>query len=153
MKNLIITDSGGSIETMIKTVQNAVRLSHILEAVSKPCLLGAIVLLSACSATTINIAGTFPAPLVRKLPLTVGVYYDDAFTNHSFIEINDNTGDDQYIINSGSSQIALFNTMLPAVFEEVIYLDSIDSAGDYNNLDAVFMPAIEEFQQTEFHFL
>lgn len=109
-------------------------------------LLSAILLLTACSATTINISGTFPAPLVQKLPLTVGVFYDDAFTNHSFIEINDNTGDDQYIINSGSSQIELFNTMLPAVFEEVVQLDSIDSANALNGLDAVFIPGIEEFQ-------
>ena len=84
-----------------------------------------ILLLTACSATTINIEGSFPAPLVQKLPLTVGVYYDEAFINHSFIEINDNTGDDQYIINSGASQLELFNTMLPAVFEQVVQLDSL----------------------------
>lgn len=110
------------------------------------CLLVIAVLLSACSAATINITGTFPAPLVSKLPLTVGVYYDDAFFNHSYIEINDNTGDDQYIINSGASQVALFNTMLPAVFEEVVLLDSMDNAGEMTDLDAVFVPAIEEFQ-------
>lgn len=109
-------------------------------------LLCMVLLLTACSAATINIVGTFPAPLVQKLPLTVGVYYDDAFTNHSFIEINDNTGDDQYIINSGPSQLELFNTMLPAVFEEVVHLDSLESASSLSRLDAVFVPAIEEFQ-------
>ena len=109
-------------------------------------VISVLLLLTACSATTINISGTFPAPLVQKLPLTVGVFYDDAFTNHSFIEINDNTGDDQYIINSGSSQVALFNTMLPAVFQNVIVLDSIESANDRSDLDAVFVPAVEEFQ-------
>ncbi len=109
-------------------------------------ILAMALLLTACSATTINIEGTFPAPLVQKLPLTVGVYYDEAFINHSFIEINDNTGDDQYIINSGASQIALFNTMLPAVFEQVIQLDSLESAADMSGIDAVFVPAIEEFQ-------
>ncbi len=105
-----------------------------------------IVLLTACSATTINIEGSFPAPLVQKLPLTVGVYYDEAFINHSFIEINDNTGDDQYIINSGASQLELFNTMLPAVFEQVVQLDSLGSASSMSDIDAVFVPAIEEFQ-------
>jgi len=106
----------------------------------------AVMLLGGCAASTIDIVGTFPAPLVSKLPLTVGVYYDDAFASHSYIEINDNTGDDQYIINSGASQIELFNTMLPAVFEEVVLLDSIESAASHDNLDAVFSPAIEEFQ-------
>ena len=105
-----------------------------------------VALLTACSATVINIEGSFPAPLVQKIPLTIGVIYDDGFSNHSFIEINDTTGDDQYIINSGASQIALFNTMLPAVFEEVVQLDSLESASNYSELDAVFFPAIEEFQ-------
>jgi hypothetical protein len=112
----------------------------------KTALLGIMLLLSACAAKTIDISGTFPAPLIQKLPLTVGVFYDSAFTNHSFIEINDSTGDDQYIINSGSSQIELFNTMLPAVFQNVIELDSIESANARSDLDAVFVPAIEEFQ-------
>ncbi len=109
-------------------------------------LIAMILLLTACSAATINIEGTFPAPLVQKLPLTVGVYYDEDFINHSFIEINDNTGDDQYIINSGASQIELFNTMLPAVFEQVVQLDSLESATGMSEIDAVFVPAIEEFQ-------
>ena len=109
-------------------------------------MLAIVLLLAACSVSTINISGNFPAPLARKLPLTVGVVYDQAFANHTYIEINDNTGDDQYIINSGASQVALFDTMLPAVFQEVVHLDSLESASNYNNLDAVFIPAIEEFQ-------
>ena len=115
-------------------------------AAMKYSLAAMILLLTACSATTINIEGSFPAPLVQKLPLTVGVYYDEAFINHSFIEINDNTGDDQYIINSGASQLELFNTMLPAVFEQVVQLDSLESATGMSGIDAVFIPAIEEFQ-------
>ena len=116
------------------------------QSAAKMALVATVLLLSACAATTIDISGTFPAPLIQKLPLTVGVFYDSAFTNHSFIEINDSTGDDQYIINSGSSQIELFNTMLPAVFQNVIELDSIESANARSDLDAVFVPAIEEFQ-------
>jgi len=123
-----------------------VSLSQLPKAARTLFLPVAIILLVSCSAATIDISGTYPAPLVQKLPLTVGVYYDDAFTNYSFIEINDNTGDDQYIINSGASQVELFNTMLPAVFEQVVHLDSIDSAANFNNLDAVFVPAIEAFQ-------
>jgi hypothetical protein len=123
-----------------------VRLTQFFRVARKLFLPTIIGFLASCSVATIDITGTFPAPLVRKLPLTVGVYYDDAFTNYSFIEINDNTGDDQYIINSGASQVELFNTMLPAVFEQVVHLDSMDSAASFNNLDAVFVPAIEEFQ-------
>lgn len=117
-----------------------------LHPVLRPALLLVIFLLGSCAASTINISGTFPAPLTRQLPLKVGVYYDEDFTNYSYIEINDNTGEDQYIINSGASQVALFDTLLPAVFEDVVYLDSLDSAAEHPDLDAVFVPAIEEFQ-------
>lgn len=104
------------------------------------------ILLASCAASTINITGSYPSPLVRKIPITVGVYYPDELRNFSFIEIDDYTGDDQYIVNSGESQIALFNTVLPALFENVVMLDSLDNRAGAGNIDAVFVPVIEEFQ-------
>lgn len=101
-------------------------------------------LLASCAAKTINISGTYPSPLVRKIPITVGVYYPEDLRNFSFTEIDDYTGDDQYIVNSGKTQIDLFNTVLPALFENVVVLDSLDKRSP--ELDAVFVPAIEEFQ-------
>lgn len=102
------------------------------------------VLLTSCAAKTINISGTYPSPLVRKIPITVGVYYPDELRNFSFTEIDDYSGDDQYIVNSGKTQVDLFNTVLPALFESVVVLDSLDKRSP--GLDAVFVPAIEEFQ-------
>src|SRR5687767_2284871 len=84
-------------------------------------------LLASCAANTINISGSYPSPLVRKIPITVGVYYPEELRNFSFIEIDDYTGDDQYIVNSGATQIELFNTVLPALFENVVMLDSLES--------------------------
>ncbi|HEY0961833.1 MAG TPA: hypothetical protein VGE69_05700 [Pseudomonadales bacterium] len=102
------------------------------------------VLLASCAANTINISGSYPSPLVRKIPITVGVYYPEELRNFSFTEIDDYTGDDQYIVNSGETQIELFNTVLPALFENVVMLDSLENRSP--ELDAVFVPAIEEFQ-------
>ncbi len=101
-------------------------------------------LLASCAANTINISGSYPSPLVRKIPITVGVYYPDELRNFSFTEIDDYTGDDQYIVNSGATQVELFNTVLPALFENVVMLDSLDTRP--TGVDAVFVPAIEEFQ-------
>lgn len=101
-------------------------------------------LLASCAANTINISGTYPSPLVRKIPITVGVYYPEELRNFSFTEIDDYTGDDQYIVNSGETQVELFNTVLPALFEQVVMLDSLEERS--SELDAVFVPAIEEFQ-------
>src|SRR5690606_6791965 len=96
--------------------------------------------------STVNITGDYPPPLVSTLPLTVGVYYDDSFRNFSFTEINAATGKDQLIINSGASQVALFDTVLPAVFENVVHLEDLESVSQHENLDAVFVPVIQEFQ-------
>ena len=103
-------------------------------------------LASACSVSTITLQGAYPTPLVRKIPITVGVYYPEELRNFSYVEIDDYSGKDQYIVNSGASQIELFNTMLPALFENVVLLDDLDSIPGMQNLDAVFVPAIEEFQ-------
>lgn len=103
-------------------------------------------LLTGCGVSTINITGDYPSPLVAKLPLTVGVYYDDSFRNYSFTEINDATGKDQLIINSGASQVKLFDTVLPAVFENVVHLEDLESLAGHGPLDAVFVPVIQEFQ-------
>lgn len=105
-----------------------------------------LLLVSACSVSTITLTGSYPTPLARKLPLTVGVYYPDELQNHTFTEFDDNTGKDQYIIQSGSSQIALFNTLLPALFENVVMLDTLDNVQSKTSVDAVFVPAIVEFQ-------
>ncbi len=105
---------------------------------------GLVLLLTACSVSTINIRGTYPTPLVGKLPLKVGVYYDESFVNHSFTEINDRTGKDQLIVKSGSSQVELFNTVLPALFEEVVVLENKNAQS--SGLDLVLVPTVQEFQ-------
>ncbi len=103
-------------------------------------------LLAGCSASVINIEGNYPSPLVNQLPLTLGVIYDDNFSNYSFTEIDEYSGDDQYIINSGASQVDLFNTILPAVFSQVVFLESADDIASHPELDMIFQPGIEEFQ-------
>ena len=118
-----------------------------LHARLKQAIAGAtVVTLAACSASTIIVDGSYPSPLVRKLPLTIGVYYPEALRNFAYTEIDDNSGKDQYIVQSGNSQLELFNTVLPALFENVVMLDSLDNANSQNGIDAVFVPEIAEFQ-------
>lgn len=101
-------------------------------------------LLAGCAAQQIELGGTFPRPLVSKLPLTVGVYYPEELRNYSYTEIDDYSGKDQYIISSGQSQVTLFNTVLPEMFQNVVTLDSPTT--DDESIDAVFIPQLEEFQ-------
>ncbi|MEX2367331.1 MAG: hypothetical protein WD601_12065 [Pseudohongiellaceae bacterium] len=119
---------------------------HYIRSFYSSLLGSGLLLLAGCGVNTINISGAYPSPLVSKLPLTVGVYYDETLSSFSYTEINDNTGKDQLIVNSGPSQIDLFNTVLPAVFENVVLLENLDGVSARDDLDAVFVPVIEEFQ-------
>lgn len=128
-------------------VRSAHNLKQMFSRFRIPTLLVLFSILISCSSiSTITIGGSYPSPLVPQLPLTLGIIYDDAFSAYSFTEVDEYSGEDQYIINSGASQVELFNTILPAVFSEVVFLGNADEASAYPGLDMIFEPAIEEFQ-------
>src|SRR5690606_20660006 len=88
-----------------------------------------------------------PTPRVDRLPLTIGVYYDDNLKNFSFTEMNEANDKEQYIVRSGASQIRLFDQLLQGIFANVVEIKSLDNVEqDYPNVDAVFVPLVEEFQ-------
>lgn len=104
--------------------------------------------LTACTgARTIQLEGTYPSPAISKLPLTIGVYLDEALQDFVYIEKNENNGKDELIVESGATQRELFETLLPAVFENVVIIDSLDNLpARYPQVDAVFVPLIDDFQ-------
>jgi len=106
-------------------------------------LLGLLLLVS-CGVSRVVIDGSFPVPIVSKLPMSVAVYYDDALREFSYLEYSE-TGQEEFNIESGESHIKLFNAILPAMFEQVIFVESMEEAQALG-VDAVFAPAIEEFQ-------
>lgn len=100
--------------------------------------------LSACGVSNVVIDGSFPTPNISKLPLTVAVLYDDALRAFSYMEYSE-TGQEEINIESGQSHIQLFNAVLPAMFENVVQLQTAEQAAS-SGADAIFIPAIEEFQ-------
>jgi len=100
--------------------------------------------LTACGVSNVVIEGSFPTPNINKLPLTVAVYYDPVLTEFTYIEYSE-TGNEEYNIASGQSHIELFSAVLPAMFDGVIVVDSIEEA-EALGVDAIFAPIIEEFQ-------
>jgi len=103
-----------------------------------------VLLLESCGVSNVTIEGSFPTPNISKLPLTVAVYYDDALREFAYLEYSE-TGAEEFNIESGQSHIELFNAVLPAMFEEVVVVDSMEAA-EARGVDAVFAPLIEEFQ-------
>jgi hypothetical protein len=100
-------------------------------------------LLAACGANTVTIEGSYPAPNVPPIPITLGVYYGEELTGFQYIEYNDR-GNEEYIVESGPTHVTLFNTVLPSMFERVVEVDSPTPADA--DVDAVFIPTIDEFQ-------
>ena len=78
------------------------------------------------------------------MPLSVAVYYDDSLREFAYMEYSE-TGREEINIESGLSHIQLFNAVLPAMFDQVVNVNSLEDAVS-QNVDAVFAPAIEEFQ-------
>ena len=100
--------------------------------------------LSGCGVSNVVIEGSFPTPNINKIPVAVAVYYDDALREFSYLEYSE-TGQEEFNIESGQSHIELFNAVLPAMFDRVIVVDNLEDARA-EGVDAVFAPAIEEFQ-------
>lgn len=107
-------------------------------------MLIAALVLAACGVNNVVIEGSFPTPNINKLPLSVAVYYDPALTEFAYIEYSE-TGNEEYNIASGQSHVELFNAVLPAMFDDVVLVDSIEAA-EAQGVDAIFAPLIEEFQ-------
>ena len=101
-------------------------------------------LLAACGTSRVVIEGNFPTPNINKLPLSVAVYYDDALREFAYMEYSE-TGREEINIESGLSHIQLFNAVLPAMFDQIVNVSNLEEATS-QNVDAVFAPAIEEFQ-------
>lgn len=100
--------------------------------------------LGACGVNSLVVEGSYPSPNVRRIPLTLGVYYGEELRNFTYVEYSE-TGKEEYRIASGQTHMKLFDAILPAMFENVIMLDDLASARDAR-VDAVFSPSIEEFQ-------
>ena len=104
----------------------------------------AAISLSACGVNNVVIQGSFPTPNISQLPLSVAVFYDSALTEFAYIEYSE-TGTEEYNIASGQSHVELFNAVLPAMFDEVVVVGSLEEA-EMLGVDAIFAPLIEEFQ-------
>lgn len=104
-----------------------------------------LMLAGACtSSLNVKVEGEVPTPVVTSLPLDMGVYYDDKLRNYTYLE--DSAERHNWSIESGASQVAMFEQILPSMFRNVKQLSSPPAPGTNYKLDAILVPAIEEMQ-------
>ncbi|HSG90732.1 MAG TPA: hypothetical protein VLA56_16065 [Pseudomonadales bacterium] len=110
-------------------------IAVILAVLSAICLAG-------CSTTTVEVQGQFPrSAVVEKLPLRIGVYFDEAFRTYTLTEPVPQRGD--WVIAMGNAQVEAFRAVLPSMFTSVVELDDPAAPAD---VDAVLVPRVDEMQ-------
>lgn len=131
----------------IATVKGSLRVKSCIQPSRLQRVLGSLIILlclASCAARTVNVEGSYPRPNIPAIPLVLGVYYGEGLTDFVYTELSDR-GDEEYLVASGDTHQVLFNTVLPAMFERVVVLDSLEAAAS-QGVDAVFIPRINEFQ-------
>ena len=104
----------------------------------------AIAALSSCGTSNVVIQGNFPMPNINKIPLAVGVHYEDALRTFSYMEYSE-TGKEEINIEIGDSHIQFFNVVLPAMFDSVTEVD-INEDLSLHEIDVLFTPSVLQFQ-------
>ena len=93
---------------------------------------------------TIQVDSAVPAALTQTIPLTVAVYYEDGLRNHSYRE--DSEERKNWSINTGTSQVAMFDRMLASTFSTVVPLAQLPGPDRPATADLIVAPKIIEMQ-------
>jgi hypothetical protein len=96
---------------------------------------------------TISEVEHYPKPLLKPLPLKIGVYYNDDFRKYERMEyLSPESG---FNLRLGKANIALFDYILPHVFEEVTPVQHLSKANE--DIDIILEPSITSYSCNFIH--
>lgn len=99
--------------------------------------------LGACT-HVVPVTGSVPTPVVRSLPLAVGIYMDQEF--RSFSHREERGAREEWVIGSGSLNEEMFTSLFDSMFARTVEVDAPpDAGGAGNDLDAVLQIKVTEF--------
>ena len=118
-------------------------MNHRTRSTAGLTLLLSLLALAGC-ATDINmqVESDVPTPLSEKIPLAIGVHYNDNFRNFVFKENSDARKD--WTIDSRQSRMKLFNEILPSMFQSVTTVE--DLADTPAGVEVVIEPEVIDMQ-------
>ena len=123
---------------------------HEPSLVGRWLLLLCLTLLGAgCASKQVVVEGTFPAPLLDPLPVTIGVIYPSAFAQHEFFDEAKGRAESDWLVKTGEAQVEFWDILLNGLFDEVVHIrdwETVQSRGA--DIDGVLIPAIAELQYT-----
>lgn len=104
-------------------------------------------LLAGCGPAEVVVKGNFPAPLMQKVPITLGVWYDEDFANHEFFEEAKTKTESSWLVRTGEAQVQMWDSLLNGMFQRVLPMNGKPGPGQMNpSVDAVLIPQVEELQ-------
>jgi hypothetical protein len=119
------------------------RISRTMRYITIIALLFALFSQAACT-TNVTVAGSLPTPLIKQIPVRVGVYYSENFKSYEHKEVLPESG--SYRIDLGVQNLSFFRNLVQALFVEVIELDSPQlSEAQKESIDVVLVPEIAKY--------
>lgn len=100
-------------------------------------------LISGCGSNVKLEAPTIPRPLINKIPASVGLRMPAEFQN--YLHEEEIIGREEWSIDLGNSNAALFTQLFGFMFENVTVLKSTDDPKDFD-IDALIEPSIDAFE-------
>lgn len=91
--------------------------------------------------------GSFPAPLISPLPVTVGIWYEPEFAQHEFFDEAKGRSESDWVVKTGEAQVQMWSQLFDRMFTEVRPLEAAPSPDQMNPaVDAVLIPRVDELQ-------
>ena len=101
-----------------------------------------LLILTACEQSmTLRVESEIPTPVIERIPVKIGVFYQDELRNYVSEENSDERP--KWKIESGSSHVDLFEQILSSMFQEVTEVAGTTAAA---TVDAVLAPSVAEMQ-------
>ena len=100
-----------------------------------------------CASKQVVVEGTFPAPLLDPLPVTIGLIYPSAFAEHEFFDEAKGRAESDWLVKTGEAQVEFWDILFAGVFDEVVQIqdwETVQARGA--DIDGVLIPAIAELQ-------
>lgn len=105
---------------------------------------GLALALAGCnSAVGMKVQTSVPEPVVAALPVSIGLYYDQAFLNSVYHETSEDRG--EWEIDVSQAQRQLFDAVIPPMFAQVRPLTDLAGATALP-IDAVLAPELLQLQ-------
>ncbi len=103
-----------------------------------------LMLLTACEQSMIlETSLDIPEPIETKLPLNMAIFYEKSLREYIYKENNDDRRN--WSITIGPSQIAIFNQVLPSMFNSIDTIHDLDITST-QQYDAIIIPELKDIQ-------